>query len=314
MKSDNFYISYSGYKKYETCNFAYWNSYIAKTPLAGPDDRLGSIYGSVVGQLFEQFYMEQLWRKDNAQAILISRIEGQVDAAIKKETSPSKFGGGGVLMWKGDGEGQNPFGMYETKEELVADIRDTIPRGFRIIRHHRLLGPRAEAETKLDFKAPNGDIWGGRSDFIIQRAKPHEDLIIVDGKGSKHRDKYVDPTQLQWYSMLYKLNFGSMPDRLAFLFWRYEPTESIDWVSTSEGEVQSLFVQVRDTIEEIKDRQVRALPMAPFAKARDVFTTKANKDNCRFCPYATEEICPKGAKVQQEIKAQQASRAKGKRA
>jgi len=297
------YLSYSGFKKYDSCTFDYWNGYIAKTTVEGPDDRLGSIYGSVVGQLFEQFYVEQLWRQPEVQKIMLSRVESQINECIAKETSK-----GGVLLWKGDGPNQNQYGMYLNKEELIADVRDAIPRGLRIIRYHRLLGPRAEAETKLDFKAPNGDIWGGRSDFIIQRTAPNNDLLIVDGKGSKHRDKYVDPRQLQWYAMLYQLQTGQLPDKLAFLFWRYEPVESIDWVSTSEGEIKSLFTQVKDTIEEIKAKERVVLPTAPFSKARETFTPNPKPENCRFCPYAVEAICPKGFKVQQDIQAQQKKR------
>lgn len=307
------YLSYSGWKKYDSCNFSYWNSYIADTVVTGLDDRLGSLYGSIVGQLFEQFYAEQIWRKSDAQAILLSRVESQVEAVIKKETSPNRGKPGGVLLWKGNGEGRSPFGMYANKEELIADIRDTIPRGFRIIRYHRLLGPRAEAETKLDFKDVNGNTWGGRSDFIIQRAKPKNDLVIVDGKGSKHRDKYVDPQQLQWYAMLYQLKFDTLPDKLAFLFWRYEPTESMDWVDTSETDVKDLFIRVKDTFEEIQERTPRVLPMAPYAKVREIFPPKPNESNCRFCPYATEEICPRGHKIQSDIKAKQEAKAKKNR-
>jgi hypothetical protein len=300
------YLSYSGYKKLE-CMFAYWNEYINKTPKTGPDDRLGSIYGSVVGKLFEYFYTDKVWKKSEPQAYLMSRVEETVDKTIRRETTDWRDRKGGVLLWKGDGEGQNPKGMYANREELIRDVRDAVARGFRIIRHHRLLGPRTDAEYKLDYTY-EGDTYGGRADFIIQRTKPFNDLLIVDGKGSQHRGRYVDPQQLKWYAMLYWLHSAvqgkpQLPDKLAFLYWRSPPDECMDWISISESDVMELFEVVKAAVDEIKRLEKMLLPNAPIEGARGVFKPKANEKNCRFCPYAS--VCPPGAKVQETLKEKQ---------
>jgi len=300
------YLSYSGFKQLYTCGFAYWCGYIANMKALIVDDRLGSLYGSIVGTLFEEFYRNKLWREPQTQKALMERVEPLTDEVIQRETSTKKGRPGGVLLWKGEGPGQNPKGMYASREELVADIRDAVPRGLRIIRHFRLLGRRAEAETKLDRQMDNGDTWAGRSDFIIERAPPHNDLIIVDGKGSKHRDRYVDPQQLQWYALLYWMKFHKIPDKLAFLFWRYEPHEAMDWIETSEEELKELAELIRDTMEGAKSGQKRLLPNAPPEAARDVFKPKANEQNCRFCEFGTKEVCPKGFAVKQTIEEKQA--------
>ena len=174
------YISYSGHEKWAACRFAYWNEYINKTLLPSTDDRLGSIYGSVVGTLFEDFYTLRLWSQPNAQAALLSRVPAMVDRIIREQTTPSKGRPGGVLKWKGESPGQNPKGMYVSKKDLIEDVEDTVPRGIRIIRRHRLLGPMADAEYKLDY-TQDGNIIGGRADFIIQRIAPDSDLVIIDG-------------------------------------------------------------------------------------------------------------------------------------
>jgi hypothetical protein len=298
------YISYSGFKKYVTCSFAYWNDYINHTVTDTVDDRLGSIYGSVVGLLFEMFYKDKLWRKSEPQAEVMSRVDVTVDKVLRKETTPWKDRKAGVLLWKGPGKDQNPRGLYADKKELVADVRDAVARGFRIIRHHRLLGPRTDAEFKLDFTT-EGHILAGRSDFIIERTKPHNDLVIIDGKGSRHRDKYTDPQQLQWYAMLFWLNSvregkPRLPDKLAFLFWRYDADKSMDWMDISEGDVVELYEMALKTIREIEDRQKMLLPNASPKGAIGVFTPKANDNNCRFCPYAS--VCPPGARIQEKLK------------
>lgn len=293
------YLSYSGYKKLITCLFAYWHEYINKTPKDGVDDRLGSIYGSVSGILFEDFYVLRMWANPRPQEALLARVESTVDKVIKKETSK-----GGVLVWKGpEAEGLNPKALYTNREELIADVRDTVPRGLRIIRQHRLLGPRTDAEFKLDLEF-EGHVLAGRADFIIHRLKPDDDLLIVDGKGSKHRGKYVDPTQLFWYAMLFWLQSmkqGSprLPDKLAFLFWKFNPDESMDWLDVSESDVSDLLESTQEAIRKIEGLKKMLLPNAPVDAVRGVFTPNASEESCRFCPYASK--CPPGEKVKKLI-------------
>lgn len=303
---DSAYLSYSGWKKHETCGFAYWNEYVNRTKTDTVDDRLGSVFGSVTGRLFEEFYVGKMWRSPQPQADLMAKVDPIIAEVLKKETSPWKDRPGGVLLWKGEGPGQNPKAMYTDVKELAADVRDAVARGIRIIRQYRLVGPRADAEYKLDYRTPEGIMLAGRADFIVQRVKPYDDLVIVDGKGSRHRGKYVDPKQLQWYAMLFRrhaLKSGAakqLPDKLAFLFWRSDPDESMDWLDISEEEADELYEHAVETVKDIKAKEKRLLPVATVDRARGVFTPKANEQNCRFCPYAS--VCPPGAKVQERMR------------
>lgn len=293
------YISYSGHKKWDSCGYTYWHEYINNTPISTPDDRLGSIYGSSVGTLFEDFYALKLWAQKEPQAVLLARVDETVKKVVQSQTTPSKGRQGGVLMWKGEGPGQNPIGMYANMEELIADVRDTVPRGIRIIRRHRLLGPRADAEYKLDFHL-EGNVIGGRADFIIQRIQPDSDLVIIDGKGTKHKNR-VDPQQLHWYAMLNWLHTGKLPDKLAFLFWKFPTDEAMDWITISEDEAQELLEKVRDSFKEITRLEKMAPKGTAPKQAIGVFTPKPSEKNCRFCNYAPH--CPKGAEIQERIKA-----------
>lgn len=293
------YLSYSGWKKYDQCPFAYWHSYIGKTPSPLPDDRLGALFGSIVGEMFENFYTQKWWKKrSECQAYMLGLVDEYVDKVIKQETSPKWGKPGGVLMWKGYGEGKNPKALYADRDELAADVREAVIRGLRIIRHYRLLGPKAEAEVILDVES-HGNKIAGRADFIMVRSAPHNDLILVDGKGSRHRGKYVDPRQLHWYAMLYRIRYGRVPDKLAFLYWKFSPPESMDWVEFSEDDLDDLYEKVLTAFGDIVDFR-RRIPknldkLATQGVARGVFKPKPNADNCRFCPYAAKMTCPKGA-------------------
>lgn len=294
------YLSYSGWKKFDQCPYAYWHSYIAKTPSTRPDDRLGSVFGSIIGELFENFYSQEWWRKkENCQTFMLSQVASFVDKVLHQEVSPRRGKPGGVLLWKGYGEGHNPKALYRDKEELAADVREAVVRGLRIIRHYKLLGPRAEAEVVLDYYKGRDRI-AGRADFIIERVGPHRDLCLVDGKGSRHGGKYVDPRQLHWYAMLYRLRYNRVPDKLAFLYWKFDPPSSMDWVEFSEDTLDQLLEDVCSAFVQI-DRGRKSLPMADSLTlqglARGVFKPRPNEDNCRFCVYASKMTCPAGARL-----------------
>jgi len=298
------YISYSGFKLFSSCAYAFWHKYINKTEMDEPEDKGGSLYGSVIGIIFEEFYNEELWRDPaSVRDKLLRKVRPTVDKVIRDQTSPSWDGKCGIIKWKGEGKGQNPRGMYADKEELIDDVRKSIARGIDSIKFGRFLGPYARAEVKLD-QVVKGHKIAGRADFIIRRIAPHKDLIILDGKGSKWGGKYVDPRQLYWYGMLYQLQHGRLPDKLGFLYWRFTPPRSIDWVEFSQADTDQLLEDVLaalDSIEELSARIPDLDETDKMALAKGLFKPKANEDNCRFCEFATPSRCTWGASVVQKI-------------
>jgi hypothetical protein len=272
------YISYSGFKLYSACKLAYWHTYVRETEPPEPDNAVNALYGSVVGRIFEDFYTQRIWRQKDFQKALQDLVEPTYQKVVHDEVRRGR-----VLRWQTP---QDKKPNYSSPEELLADVRDTIPRGLRIIRHDRLVGPRTEAETKLD-SVVKGHTIGGRADFIIERVKPHHDLVILDGKGSKHRGSFVDPRQLKWYAMLYSLrNNGALPDKLGFVYWRFDPPESLDWVAFSQSDTDELLEEVLEAVAEIE----RAV--AHRAESNKSFPPRPSRENCRFCSYL--KICPKG--------------------
>ena len=277
------YLSYSGHKTYEICPKQYWHSYIDKTVPEKPDNKVNSLYGSMVGTLFEIFYADKLWMKKGVEELLLSMVDETWDRLVTNETRK------GLVEFKDKDERAN----YKSKNDLLDDVRESIPRGIEIIRYHRLLGTDAEAEVKLDSWV-GGHRLGGRADFIMTRIKPHGDRVILDGKGSKHRDTYVDPWQLKWYAMLYREKHIVAPDGLGFVYWRSKPEESMDWVAFTREDLDLLKegVLVNAThIDKIK-LLLDGVPKEDHPHVlREGFPAKPSQ-NCRFCSFLA--VCREG--------------------
>lgn len=285
------YLSYSGFKAYTQCPLGYYHSYIGKTPPALPDDRLGSIFGSTIGLLFQAFYDDKLWQRKDCTAYMQSQALPTLDKVLRSETSK-----GGVLLWKGLGKGKNPKGLYEDRSDILNDLQDCIPRGISTIRHERLIGSRVGTEVDLTVTSGPHKV-GGRADFIFRRVSPDADLLILDGKGSRSGGRFMDPRQLYWYAMLHRAKFGVVPDKLAFVYWKLTPPNSVDWVNFSESDLDVLWESVLDAMSEIDSRSSRVRSVVDkvtrLAVAQETFRSSPSKESCKFCKYASKALCPK---------------------
>lgn len=291
------YISYSGYKTYTTCPFEYWNKYPNKTPLPSPDDGLGSLYGSVVGLVYEAFYRDSLWKSADCLGAMQELVRPYLKKAMVDQRRQGRY-----FNWN------SPTALYHNEAELVQDIMETLPRGLQVIRENRLMGPVMQAELKLDQRYGKYTI-GGRADFVIRRVPPFNDLCIMDGKGSRHRDKYVDGhpkkegaevegVQLKWYGFLYQDKFSHLPDRLGYIFWKFRGKKAIEWVNFSQESLTSLKQGVLSTIARIDSSVVRIEELNDQPQARDelrqeLFPAQPSHQ-CTLCPYST--ICEDGKK------------------
>jgi len=305
------YLSFSGYQCANKCLLLYWHTYENHTNHGQPDDRLGSIYGSAVGRIFELFYEKGIWKNKGSREVLIDMVEDVVDQLLKEALEPRKGRPGGVIMWRGEDEGQNPRGMYYNRMELIRDVKSTITGGLKTIKENTLLSNDARAEFRLDSEIEGHKIVG-IADFLMTRYKIG-DRVIVDGKGTQHAvfsddgkyyGKYTDPEQLDWYSMLHREKFGTLPDKVAFLYWRYEPPANLKWVGVEEKDVDAMKTKLLDTIKKLEELgKELAAPenKVPLKVVQEVYTPSATQQNCQFCPYATEELCPEGYLKREQI-------------
>ena len=297
------YISYSGYKEYEKCPYAYWFKYVVKYKLKIPENSVNSLYGTTIGTVFEAFYKQKIWRDPDITGHLLGLAPSHLEAAIKEAKEKGR-----CVDWADE------KANYNSKAEIIVDLEKTIPIGVQTIRENRLVGPRMDTEFKLDFRFGKY-IIGGRSDFIIQRVKPLNDTVVLDGKGSKHRETYVDGhklakgqkiegTQLKWYGLLYRAHTGKVPDGLGFIFWRFEGERAIEWVEFSETDLYNLRVEVLSVLTRIDvatDRLDKAgRGSQAYSDLRQELFPSQPSYGCNLCAYSS--VCEDGKKQVQKTR------------
>ncbi len=292
---DTPYISYSGRVTFLSCHYRYWLHYDGHVPPPLVDDALGSVYGTAIGKVYEVFYRDELWRQKGLLDRLKALVPGIVED-ILKQPKP-----GQVFRWRGDGPDQNPMGLYATPEDIILDVQGSIPKGLMTIRDQRLIGSETEVEHKLD-SLIGGFLFGGRAD-VTMLTSYGKLRIILDGKGSRRRDKWVDKKQLEWYSMLYRERFGILPDRVAFVYWKFEPPVGIQWFEVTAAEIDELKQEVVQTMTHLVKMRSELPPKAGLPVVREIFKPNPSSDNCRFCPYADDSTCPEGFSVNEKAKA-----------
>lgn len=277
------YLSYSGYDT-SKCLFKYYHQYRAKTPVV--ENGLSSLYGSIVGSVFEDFYNMGLWKAPDVLAALKARIPAALASAYAGVERQGR-----VLKWKGDAPVAERKNLYADEAELLADVEEGISNGLDTIQNLQLIGPRVGAEVRLD-AVVEGHKIGGRADFLIYRESPAKQTIILDGKGSRHRELYVSATQLKWYAMLYQIRYGAPPDRIGFLFWKFRGLDALEWESFVPEDLTLLLGQVLTRIRriEIADKAIQA--GTPPVEA---FPPSPCRDSCFLCAYGNPSMCPAGA-------------------
>lgn len=273
------YLSYSGYKTYQDCTRQYWYKYIGK-PDVPPENRVNSLYGSTVGTIFELFYNDEIWRKPDPRRVLHEMGEPVMRSVMDQERKK-----GGTYDWN------DPAANYHSAGMLLSDVSEAINNGLDVIKANRLLGNEARAEVDLT-TLWRGHRLGGRADFIIRRTVDN-DLLILDGKGSKHFGKYTSGTQLRWYAALHVKKLGIVPDKLGFLYWRGDSKTSLVWEDFTDRGLDMLLDDVLGVIVQIEDG-IRVLSGKSPEYGTGPFQPIPEVMRCKLCSYGT--ICPKDGK------------------
>lgn len=293
------YLSYSGWKQFKSCPNSYCRKSVIKEAPVKPDNKVNSLYGSVVGLLAEQFYKDRLWRTDDPAAELVSRAERTLNETIERERVAQvevaeKLGADKDLWREGAIVWSDPKANYNSREILLVDVLAAMPRLVEIIRTHKLLGPRVATELKLD--ADFGEHrFIGRADFIIRHVEPNV-THILDGKGSKYGGKYADPEQLSWYSMLWrKRTGGKLPDSTGFVLWRKPPAEAVEWHPIKQAEIDGLEAAVIADADAIETARVQyhmaKEPERRLAVIQEKFPVQPGQ-GCNLCSYLP--VCEPG--------------------
>jgi hypothetical protein len=212
------YLSYSGRSCYVKCPKMYEFRYIKETPVFR--DLRGSMFGSAIGKVFQWFYDERLWATPDPVHSCLVLIDRAISEVFKEE-------------------GFDPTSDPGYRASVRHDMSVFIPSGIETIRRLRLLTPYSRAELNLNVLYGNERYGmtmklGGRCDFV--HSQDRMNVCIVDGKASKHREKFVDSGQLIWYAVQHYLKYHVAPTRLGFIFWAF-PDDPVKWISYSSKDM-----------------------------------------------------------------------------
>lgn len=229
-------------------------------PKQRPDDKSKhhALMGIVIQGVLEDFYNDFLWKEGgNVEDRLIQMTRDRFAA-----TYPTMY-----IDWH----------FSPSWEELLETCESGVIGYLRTMKAHKFLGPYAKSEVKVSGML--GDIKiAGKVDFLIRREDTG--VTILDGKNSATKMKYVNPDQLRYYALAYSLEYGSLPDRLAFVWFRYPHDEEegetgVEWVDFTRRDLRSLA-----------DRAV----VAKRGMIREEFPARTVAKHCRLCDF--EEVCP----------------------
>jgi hypothetical protein len=237
--------------------------------------------GQVIAKAVESLYNNELW-KDPPH--LVSRLEEIVrkDFAIQLVKSH--------IVWS---ESLNPkWDEAAPREVLLQTCLDGVLNYLKTMKRNRLLGPYARSEVEL-FGYLNKYIpIAGRPDIILRREDTG--LTILDGKNSSTPGKYTNPDQLKWYALCYYLAYHVLPDRLAFVYFRFpESCPPKDY--KDDPETWTGLVEVPFTKDDLKSISHRAIEMHK-AITKELFDPTPNAKSCQFCDF--QEVCD--ARIEQK--------------
>ena len=187
---------------------------------------------------------------------------------------------------------------YMTREEAI-DICVSGARNFlELMKEHRFLGPYAKSELKMT--PPMNKYFNvcGIADLVYtdKEGKTH----ILDGKNASTPMKYEDEDQLRWYALCFRLQYGKVPDRLGFFYFRYPKSNPPEKHFANQDEEWDGFVEVKITEEDIRSLGREAIE-TNRAIHRGVFEPNPIPKHCTWCKF--ENICEE-RQAQKKLNAQ----------
>lgn len=253
-----FYISYSSRKTYKICPKQYDFKYILK-PVVESDPR-SSMFGISIGKILEWFYERRLWSLPNPTEACIALVEDSINYACKDK----KF---------------EPLSDPAFITTMRQDLYFFIPKSLEIIQKHGFLtvNSRAEVDLTTTYEHPiHGSLkLGGRCDFL--HGNDRTQITILDGKASRHREKFMDSDQLIWYALLHYLKYHVAPVKLGFIFFKF-PENPVQWIAYDESDMRKV---VDDTFDVANKIQLKMFDPRP-------------SDDCTLCDY--KGLCEEGTK------------------
>jgi CRISPR/Cas system-associated exonuclease Cas4 (RecB family) len=251
------WLSFTGYKQFKTCGEAYNLERFLKQKPPEKESKHNALVGTVLQRVYEDFYNQELWRLGKATS----------DELLKRADQYHW-----EFLEKNYVDFEHVTCKYASPYETLNDVLEVTPKILEGIKREKFLGPYAKSEVEIKVRFGASDFLIGHLDFVIRL--PSGEVLILDGKASKHREKYIDEDQLHFYALLFYMRYKKLPDRMGFFYYRFadDPEKAIDWVEVSPLKVKDLRQSIQDVIDDIRKRR---------------FVANPSTNNCKYCPYQT---------------------------
>jgi len=245
-------------------------------PKARPEDKSKhhALMGIVIQGVLEDFYNKELWKQGGD-------VEGRLVKMVRERFSNE------LPRMHIDWTWSPPW------EELLETCENGVTGYLKTMKHHKFLGPYAKSEVKVSGHV--GDVKiAGKLDFLIQREDTG--VSILDGKNSSTKMKYNNPDQLRHYALAFSLEYGRLPNRLGFVWFRYpydeeSGEEGVDWINFT-----------RRDLKELADRAIQA----KRGMIREEFPAFTKAKHCNLCDF--EGVCPERQAAKEANRAKRAKR------
>lgn len=253
------YLSYSGFDTYRNCPKHYHLKYVKKEEPPVKESKHNAIVGTVVQQVFADFLNKELWRKGSETTKELLRLTD-------------------LYFWEYLDNNHVDFNditcRFKHPTEPLNECLEMVPKILQLWKRERFLGPYAKSEVDVRVRYRGSETLAGYLDFVIR--KDDGTIMILDGKASRHHDKYVNEDQLYFYALLFYLKYQKLPDKLGFIFYAFADDEDkgVKWIEVDKAKIKNLREQVEDAFDSIYQGKWKATP---------------KPSNCRFCPF--ESVC-----------------------
>ena len=159
-----------------------------------------------------------------------------------------------------------------TRDEMLLTVLTGTKGYVQTMKKHKLLGVYAKAEQKIIAWIDKWNSVGGIVDMVIRR--DDVGIMLLDGKNAKSRD-FVDPDQLVFYALLFKLAYRKTPQKLGLVWFRYpydEDTgeEGVTWVDFAEEDIVKVAERAKKAKHGMYKKKFQATP---------------SRNACIFCEY-----------------------------
>lgn len=222
-----------------------------------------ALMGIVIQAVIERLYNDQLWKdKATYKQLLREVLERKFEFEVRQS----------YIDWSEAPSRDEMFAVCET------GVFGFIPTMV----HHKLMGEYARSEVDIVAYLDKTLPIGSRVDFLLHR---RNDIMILDGKNSKWKGKYLDQDQLKWYALCYYAYHGKLPTHLGYIYWRFPyghlvegsevPEEGVEWVPYTKDDLKTLAQRARDARQSID---------------KEVFPATPKPKDCKWCDYET--VCP----------------------